>query len=67
MALWRLALLPWRGPTPPWVVERLKVVRGRRGVSSALEDPYGGGVGGALGLLQNLVGHSLIDRDRLAG
>ena len=64
MALWRFALLLWRGPVPSGVVERLKVVRGRRGVSSALEDPYGGGVGTAIGLLQNLVGHSLIDRDR---
>jgi hypothetical protein len=46
-------------------VERLKVVRCRRGVSSALKDPYGGGVGTAVGLLQDLVGHSLIDGGRV--
>jgi len=31
--------------------ERLRVARGRRGVSRALEDPHGGGVGSAIRLL----------------
>ena len=47
------------------LTERLKVVRCLRGVSRALEDAYGGGVGTTVGLLQNLVSRSLIDRNRV--
>lgn len=43
------------------LVERLEVVGGRRGVSSALEDSYGGGVGTAVGFLKDLVAHPLVD------
>ena len=49
------------------LAERLKVARGGRGVSRALEDPHGAGVGSAIGLLEDLVGHSLVDRDRVDG
>ncbi len=47
------------------LVERLRVARNRRGVSRALEDPHGAGVGSAIRLLENSVGHSLVDRDRV--
>ena len=47
------------------LTERPKVIGGLRGVSRALEDAYGGRVGPAVGLLENLVSHSLIDGNRV--